>query len=193
MAPLSNHIGDILISLEEAVESWTEQLNCELPVPDACTGAIVSSQHAEICVLENDAPACPKCGAPMEKRNRHDDQLPFWGCSAYPKCQGTRRYKVGFAPGYLLPQNVLLHFAGKTRINQASVLDHEAWIGRVQDMGAEIFGTYAATDRWLDRPKISLRGKSPRAMMESVEGCCMVLFMLETYYDWDLTTTAVPR
>ncbi len=27
----------------------------------------------------------------------------------------------------------------------------------------------------------------------TVEGCCLVLFILETYYDWDLTTTAVPR
>lgn len=175
------------------MEALAESPNCDLPVPVTIPGTTVTTRHAELRVLDTDAPSCPQCGSAMTKRHRHDDQLPFWGCTAYPKCHGTRQYKVGFAPGYLLPQNVLLHFAGKVRINPDCVLDHEAWITRVQDMGAEIFGTYIATDRWLDRPKISLRGKSPRTLMETVEGCCLVLFMLETFYDWDLTTTAGPR
>lgn len=193
MAPLSKHIDDILNSLEEAVAALTEQPKNELPATVAVPGVAVSPRHAENRALENASPACPECGAPMIKRFRHDDQLPFWGCTTYPACHGNRRYMVGFAPGFLIPQNVLLHFAGQVRINPAIADNHEAWIDRVLDMGAEIFGNYADTNRWLDRPKISLRGKSPRTLMETVEGCCLVLFMLETYYDWDLTTTAVPK
>jgi four helix bundle suffix protein len=39
------------------------------------------------------APACPRCGEPMvrriAKKGPHEGQ-PFWGCSAYPDCTGTR-------------------------------------------------------------------------------------------------------
>ncbi len=193
MAPLSTHIADILVSLEEAVEALTEPQDSSLPVPMEVHDIPVVIGHAGQGVLENASTECPECGAPMVKRFRQDDQTPFWGCETYPKCRATRQYKVGFSPGYLLPQDVLIHFAGQSRTNPASVRDHEAWIGRVLDMGSELFGNDAATNRWLDRPKISLRGKSPRSLMETVNGCCLVLFMLETYYDWDLTTTAVPR
>lgn len=40
------------------------------------------------------APACPKCGAPMRKRmikkGTHQGEE-FWGCTEYPRCDGTRR------------------------------------------------------------------------------------------------------
>lgn len=40
------------------------------------------------------APKCPKCGAPMRqrtiKKGSHQGES-FWGCTEYPKCDGTRR------------------------------------------------------------------------------------------------------
>lgn len=40
------------------------------------------------------APRCPKCGAPMRqrtiKKGIHQGET-FWGCTEYPKCDGTRR------------------------------------------------------------------------------------------------------
>lgn len=39
-------------------------------------------------------PACPQCGKPMIRRTAHQGPRagqPFWGCSAYPDCTGTRR------------------------------------------------------------------------------------------------------
>lgn len=42
---------------------------------------------------ETDAPACPKCGKPMLRRMQKKGQMQgreFWGCSDYPKCNGTR-------------------------------------------------------------------------------------------------------
>lgn len=40
------------------------------------------------------APVCPKCGAHMRmrtiKKGAHQGEQ-FWGCTDYPKCDGTRR------------------------------------------------------------------------------------------------------
>ncbi|MCM1077070.1 MAG: four helix bundle suffix domain-containing protein [Bacteroides sp.] len=39
------------------------------------------------------APACPKCGKPMLRRMQNKGQMQgreFWGCSDYPRCNGTR-------------------------------------------------------------------------------------------------------
>lgn len=42
------------------------------------------------------APRCPKCGAPMQqrtiKKGSHQGET-FWGCTNYPKCDGTRQIK----------------------------------------------------------------------------------------------------
>lgn len=35
-----------------------------------------------------EAPICPKCNSPMVKRS--SARGPFWGCSTYPRCKGTR-------------------------------------------------------------------------------------------------------
>lgn len=41
---------------------------------------------------EATSPPCPTCGSQMvERRNRRNDEQ-FWGCPAYPRCRGTRRY-----------------------------------------------------------------------------------------------------
>jgi four helix bundle suffix protein len=34
------------------------------------------------------SPECPECGKPM--RQRRSVKGPFWGCSAFPECKGTR-------------------------------------------------------------------------------------------------------
>ncbi len=36
------------------------------------------------------SPTCPKCGSTMARRTRRYDGNPFWGCSTYPACKGTR-------------------------------------------------------------------------------------------------------
>ena len=41
------------------------------------------------------APTCPKCGKPMRKmvaRKGRNAGQPFWSCTAYPACTGTRAY-----------------------------------------------------------------------------------------------------
>ena len=49
------------------------------------------------------APKCPKCGKPMRKmvaRKGRNAGNPFWSCTGYPSCDGTRRYE-GTARGGL--------------------------------------------------------------------------------------------
>ena len=42
---------------------------------------------------ESETPACPLCGKAMRRRTARQGPnagQPFWGCSAYPECKGTR-------------------------------------------------------------------------------------------------------
>jgi len=44
--------------------------------------------------LETATPACTKCGSTMIKRFNKTTQDPFWGCSSFPKCRGTKEYSA---------------------------------------------------------------------------------------------------
>jgi hypothetical protein len=43
-------------------------------------------------------PACPLCGATMVKRTARAGGVPFWGCSTYPRCKGTRPMSAAPVP-----------------------------------------------------------------------------------------------
>ena len=49
--------------------------------------------QTRLAVRDSDAPACPKCGKPMRRRvakSGPNQGRPFWGCSAWPDCDGRR-------------------------------------------------------------------------------------------------------
>lgn len=55
-----------------------------------CRSEVRDQQSAE-----PNAPACPHCQSPMRKRfprRGSENQQPFWGCSNYPNCKGTRPF-----------------------------------------------------------------------------------------------------
>lgn len=37
--------------------------------------------------------SCPRCGEWMMVRYRKKDREPFWGCSRFPRCRGTREWE----------------------------------------------------------------------------------------------------
>ena len=37
-------------------------------------------------------PACPQCSVPMVRRSNRRTGQPFWGCTEYPRCKGTRPF-----------------------------------------------------------------------------------------------------
>ena len=47
----------------------------------------------EPAATQEETPKCPTCGKPMRKREAKSDGKPFWGCSGYPECRGTREYR----------------------------------------------------------------------------------------------------
>lgn len=45
-----------------------------------------------VAVTDAETPSCPVCGAPMVRRQaKREGSAPFWGCSAFPRCRGTRQ------------------------------------------------------------------------------------------------------
>ncbi|RCX31294.1 DUF2726 domain-containing protein [Thioalbus denitrificans] len=58
-----------------------------MPVPDESAGGVAESDGD----AEEQAPPCPKCGAPMVRRQARSGSNAgriFWGCSTYPRCRG---------------------------------------------------------------------------------------------------------
>ena len=66
-------------------------------VSEALTKARLEVRDAQRSIDRNGAKVvCPKCGAPMRKRlckRGVNAGRPFWACSRYPECDGTRRYE----------------------------------------------------------------------------------------------------
>ncbi len=49
-------------------------------------------------MAQSGAPTCPKCGKPMRKivaRKGRNAGNPFWSCTGYPDCNGTRNFIAG--------------------------------------------------------------------------------------------------
>jgi hypothetical protein len=57
------------------------------PVDLASIRAAIAERDTRIAEEENARPKCPKCKAPMRQRA---GSTPFWGCSSFRKCKGTR-------------------------------------------------------------------------------------------------------
>ena len=79
----------LIILIQRATGLLGRQL-AELEKSFVERGGIRERMHNARCEAraEPDAPACPNCGAAMRKRT--SARGPFWGCSSYPECKGTR-------------------------------------------------------------------------------------------------------
>ncbi len=63
------------------------------PPPNRSASAGGPAPAAAAPQVASAAPACPRCGSPMARRvarNGPRAGRPFWGCSKYPQCRGTR-------------------------------------------------------------------------------------------------------
>ena len=52
-------------------------------------------EHRDARIAAEGAPECPKCGKPMRKavaRKGRNAGNPFWSCTGYPECSGTRSW-----------------------------------------------------------------------------------------------------
>lgn len=74
--------------LEKNLQTFTE----EGGFTEALTAERLKQRTQES--VQDDAPACPKCGKPMLKRVAKkgiNSGKEFWSCSDYPNCNGTRK------------------------------------------------------------------------------------------------------
>ena len=82
-------IGRSLHMMSKLMAQYGEVFRREGGFSERMTAARVEAKRERREAVNEDAPACPSCGAPM--RLRHSATGDFWGCTAYPTCRGTRR------------------------------------------------------------------------------------------------------
>lgn len=92
--------NSILLAIDEAnalIRSQMEHLACEFTEEGGFTERMSRAriERRDAQQLEVGAPWCPKCGKPMRKmvaRKGRNAGNPFWSCTGYPDCDGTRRW-----------------------------------------------------------------------------------------------------
>ena len=58
--------------------------------PSALSYGRADVENRGICRVATAPVTCPRCQSVMVQRTKRDDGTPFFGCSRYPACRGTR-------------------------------------------------------------------------------------------------------
>ena len=93
--------NSILLAIDEAnalIRSQMEHLANEFTEEGGFTERMSKArlERRDEMQVQSGAPKCPKCGKPMRKmvaRKGRNAGNPFWSCTGYPNCDGTRRYE----------------------------------------------------------------------------------------------------
>ena len=95
--------NSILIAIDQAcrllhrqMESIAAAFREEGGFTERMSKARLETRDAQIAA--QGAPKCPKCGKPMRKiiaRKGRNAGNPFWSCTGYPDCNGTRNFVEG--------------------------------------------------------------------------------------------------
>ena len=81
-------IGRALHMLDKLLKQHGDDFVKEGGFSERMTAARVEEKRSQRRAVDEDAPACPKCGGIM--RVRYGKTGDFWGCINYPACKGTR-------------------------------------------------------------------------------------------------------
>lgn len=126
------------------------------------------------------APTCPVCGSVMCKRYNGADKSPFWGCPAYPRCKGRKRWEYGSATPLIDLAEKALSPSGNTPSSRQPKLtkkDNAAAlkirITRIISMAASLFGEQSL-EGWLHTPSGDLKGKTPFQLLATIDDCIQV-------------------
>ena len=92
--------NSVLIAIDQAcrllhrqMESVADTFREEGGFTERMSKARLATRDAQVAA--QGAPKCPKCGKPMRKviaRKGRNAGSPFWACTGYPDCKGTRNY-----------------------------------------------------------------------------------------------------
>ena len=84
----------LILMLKKQIEASLQSFKEQGGFTEALTAERLKQRTEES--LTEDAPLCPKCGKPMLKRMAKkgvNSGKPFWSCSGYPDCNGTRKFE----------------------------------------------------------------------------------------------------
>ncbi len=82
----------LITMLRKQIENQLDNFTVEGGFTEALTAERL--QHRTEASISEAAPTCPKCGKPMIQRVAKkgvNSGKPFWSCSDYPNCTGTRK------------------------------------------------------------------------------------------------------
>lgn len=93
----------ILIAIDEAnalLRSQMDYLAAQFTEEGGFTERMSKARYErrDAQAVEAGSPTCPKCGKPMRRimaRKGRNAGNPFWSCTGYPECDGTRRCVEG--------------------------------------------------------------------------------------------------
>lgn len=73
--------------ITKVIQEWADTVSDE---QKACHVKNLRQNKAPVATSAA-TPICPRCGEAMVLRTSRKDGSQFWGCSAYPKCKGTKQ------------------------------------------------------------------------------------------------------
>lgn len=83
----------LTLMINKQIDKQLEQFTQEGGFTEALTAERLKQRAADS--IQANAPLCPQCGKPMLKRMAKkglNSGKPFWSCSDYPNCTGTRKF-----------------------------------------------------------------------------------------------------
>ncbi|MBR4563488.1 MAG: topoisomerase DNA-binding C4 zinc finger domain-containing protein [Paludibacteraceae bacterium] len=89
----------LIMMLQKQIENNLELFTQEGGFTEALTAERLKQRTQNN--IQEDSPFCPKCGKPMLKRMAKkgiNSGKPFWSCSDYPNCTGTRKMELKDPP-----------------------------------------------------------------------------------------------
>lgn len=152
--------------------------------------------HKANPTFEEVAPACPKCQASTIKRRNGKTGAYFWGCSRYRAdgqgCKGYIDYeewlakqledKLGRVTDYLEVKGALPKVSHSAPVQAKAAISGDdprvlRW-AKITELASRECGGAAQASRWMNTPKIALKGKTPIEAMTTDGGCNQVEALL---------------
>lgn len=95
MSDCANALFVLCKKMEKMLSAFIDKLFEEFTQKGGFTESLTQArlEYRQQASLSANAPICPKCGKPMLQRmikKGTKQGLTFWGCSDYPRCDGTR-------------------------------------------------------------------------------------------------------
>lgn len=77
----------------DAVQVDTQEYRAYLDRRMQTAAQVSRTTRRSVRAPKPETPLCFHCDSPMVRRTNRETQKPFWGCSLYPRCRGTRKIR----------------------------------------------------------------------------------------------------